>query len=151
SRAQLQWARLYAWGPKEAGWGDRGRVRMAFVNPFSLDPVVLTPPARAPCNDGRRAGAAYARDGQPGAPHLYVALDPSHGRGRAPLRSSSETPLFVFEKDWGPMVVRGAAVLGLNGLEDAVKVGDAWFTIQRVGTSVRLLRVRGGQLDELEG
>src|SRR5690606_4491728 len=81
----------------------------------------------------------------------YVALDPSYEGGLALLRSSSETTLFVFEKDWGPMVVRGAAVLGLNGLEDAVKVGDAWFTIQRVGTSVRLLRVRGGQLDELEG
>lgn len=148
--SHLERARLYAWGPKEAGWGERGRVRVAFVNPFSVDPVVVTPPGRAPWSDGRRAGVTFGSDGQSGASHLYVALDPSYEGGLALLRSSSETVLFVFEKDRGPTAVRGSAVSGLNGLEDAVKVGDSWFTVQRVGTSVRLLRVRGGQLEELD-
>lgn len=148
--SHLERARLYAWGPKEAGWGERGRVRVVFVNPFSIDPVVVTPPGRAPWSDGRRAGVTFGSDGQSGAAHLYVAVDPSHEGGLALLRSSSETTLFVFEKDRGPAAVRGSAVFGLNGLEDAVKVGDAWFTVQRVGTSVRLLRIRGGQLEELD-
>ncbi len=147
--AHLERARLYTWGPREGSWGERGRMQVAFTNPFTIDPVQRTPTTRPVWPDARRAALAFGDGGQTGFSHLHVAFDPTYGGGLLLLRSASEAELYVFEDDRPPVAVRGARELGLNGLEDAVKVGETWFTSQRVGATLRILRVRGGQLEEI--
>lgn len=147
--AHLERARLYASGPREGSWAERGRLQVAFANPFSIDPVRTTPPGRPPWSDARRAALAFGDSGQSGISHVYAGIDPGHEGGLLLLRSASDVDLFVFEKDRAPLPLRGASDLGLNSIEDAVKVGEAWFTLQRVGTSLRVVRARGGQLEEL--
>lgn len=147
--AHLERARLYTWGPREGSWGERGRMQVAFANPFTTEPVLSTPTARPAWPDARRAAVAFGDGGQTGFSHLHVAFDPTYHGGLGLLRSASEAELYVFEDDRPPVAIRGALELGLNALEDAVKVGETWFTTQRVGTTLRILRVRGGHLEEI--
>lgn len=147
--SHLEQARLYTSGPAEGSWGERGKLQVGFVDPFSIEAVRLSPIARPPWSDARRAALAFGDQAQSGISHLYSALDPARDGGLMLLRSSSGVDLFVFEAERGPEVVRGAEELGLGALEDAVRVGEAWFTLQRVGSTLRVLRVRGGQIEEL--
>jgi hypothetical protein len=147
--SHLEQARLYASGPTEGSWGERGKLQVAFVDPFSIEAVRVSPVARPPWGDARRAALAFGDQGQSGISHLYSALDPSREGGLVLLRSSSGVDLFVFDRERAPETVRGAEELGLGSLEDAVRVGEAWFTLQRVGSSLRVLRIRGGRIEEL--
>jgi hypothetical protein len=140
-------ARVYAWGPDEGSWGERGNIAMTFRYPMSFDAPVRTLPGRTPWADGQRAALAFADGGSSGIAVASAALDPSGRGGLLLLRSPAETRLFVVEAERAPLEVQGVNEVGLAALDDAVESGDAWYTTQAFGTAVRVYRVQAGRIE----
>jgi hypothetical protein len=140
-------ARVYAWGPDDGSWGERGNIAVTFRHPSSFEPPVRTLLGRTPWADGQRAALAFADGGSSGIAVASAALDPSGRGGLLILRSPAETHLFVIEAQRAPLAVQGVNEVGFAALDDAVQSGDAWYTTQPFGTSVRLYRVRAGRID----
>ncbi len=140
-------ARIYAWGPDEGSWGERGNVQIVFRDAASFEVPNRTAIGRTPWPDAQRAALAFAEGGTSGIAVASAAIDPGGKSGLLLLRSPAQTQLFVFEAGRPPLAVQGAAEAGFAALDDVVQSGDAWYTTHLVGTDLRVYRVRGGRME----
>jgi hypothetical protein len=140
-------ARIYAWGPDEGSWGERGNVQIVFRDLASFDVPNRTAVGRTPWPDAQRAALAFADGGTSGIAVASAAIDPGGKSGLLLLRSPAQTHLFAFEAGRPPLAVQGAAEAGFSALDDVVQSSDAWYTTQVVGTDLRVYRIRGGRID----
>lgn len=140
-------ARVYAWGPEDGSWGERGSLQVSFHHPFEFDRPLRTLTGRTPWSDGQRAALAFADGSGAGIAVAAAALDPGGRGGLLLLRSPAEAHLFVVETDRAPQVVQGVSEAGLSALDDGVQSGDAWYTTQPFGAAVRVYRIRAGRID----
>jgi hypothetical protein len=140
-------ARIYAWGPDDGSWGERGNLQIVFRDGAAFEAPHRTAVGRTPWPDAQRAALAFADGGTSGIAVASAALDASGKSGLLLLRSPAQTHLFVFEAGRPPLAVQGASEAGFAALDDVVQRGDAWYTTQLIGTDLRVYRVRGGRID----